>query len=217
MEYKSLEKQVLKTGTTTVGIVCKDGIVLAADKRATAGNLIAMKDVEKVIVIDENFVITTAGLVSDIQLLTKLLKAQLKLEELRRGKKVTVKGAVNLLAGMVYSNIRKFSTIPGIVGFLFGGRDHTGFYLYEVGVDGSLHEFKDYASDGSGSVFAFGLFEAEYKKNLSIEDGIKLAIKAINSAMQRDSATGSGIDVVTITNKGARKVLTREVNNKIIA
>ena len=123
--------QLRKTGTTTVGIVCKDAIVLAADRKMTLGGMIvSSKKFRKVITINDNFAMTVAGLVSDIQLLTKLIKAQIKLDELRKGKKIRVSEAANLLANLVYNNARKFSAIPGVTGFLFGGRDKEGFYLY---------------------------------------------------------------------------------------
>src|SRR3989344_4887028 len=94
-----------KTGTTTVGMVCKDGLVLAADKKMTlGGQIVSNKKFEKVFPINEDFAITIAGLVSDVQLLTKLIKAQVKLEELKKGKKIRTKEAANLLANLVYSN-----------------------------------------------------------------------------------------------------------------
>lgn len=209
------ELMLHKTGTTTVGIVCKDGIVLAADKKATMGGMVAQKKTEKIIILNNDLAITTAGLVSDAQLLTKLVLAQIKLDELRRNKKIKVKEAANLLANLVYQNVRKFSTIMGITGFLLGGRDKEGFYLYQLGMDGSLLKFDDYVCDGSGMVFAFGVLEANYKDNTSIEDGIKLGVATVNAAMQRDTASGSGIDVVTITKDGVKKVLTRQLETRV--
>ena len=76
------EKQ-LKTGTTTLSLMCKDGIVIAADKRATAGNFIASKKIDKIIKITDDIVVTTAGTVSDIQLVTKIIRAELKLKSLK--------------------------------------------------------------------------------------------------------------------------------------
>jgi proteasome beta subunit len=210
-----MNRELLKTGTTTVGIVCKDGIVLAADRRASAGYMVADKKSRKVVPINEDMAITTAGLVSDIQLLTKIIKAQLKLIEIRRGKKSTVKQAANLLGGMVYSNIRRMSMIPGIVGFILAGKDLTGFHLYNLGVDGSITEVDDYAADGSGMQFATGVLESTYKKDLTISDGIKLAVNVVNTAIQRDIATGNGIDVVTITKDGVKFVLEKEINSRV--
>ena len=129
----NLENKTLK-GTTTVGIVCKDGVVLAADKRATAGYELASKEMEKVFPISDSIVITTAGLVSDIQLISKLIKAEISLKKYRTDKESSAKEVANLLATIVYSNIRKMSMIPGIVGFLLGGKDSDGFKLFEIGV-----------------------------------------------------------------------------------
>jgi len=210
-----MSKNLLKTGTTTVGIVCKDGIVLAADKRASAGYMVADKKSKKVIVINEDTAITTAGLVSDIQLLTKVIKAQLKLIEIRRGKKSSVRQTANLLGGMVYSNIRRMSMIPGIVGFILGGKDLSGFHLYNLGIDGSITEVDDYATDGSGMQFATGVLESSYRKDITVNEGIKLAVTVINAAIQRDIATGNGIDVVTITKDGVKFVLEKELNARI--
>ena len=209
------EGNYMKTGTTTVGLVCKDGIVLAADKRATAGYLVADKKTQKIEQINDNIAVTMAGTVSDAQLLLKILKAELNLKSLRTYQEVKVKEAANLLARLVYSNIRKFSTIPGIAQFLMGGRDSEGFHLYDIFADGSVTEYDDFLSSGSGSVFALGVLETLYKKNMSVNDGVKLAVKSINAALQRDIATGNGIDVITITKDGFKRVFAKKLNMKI--
>ena len=206
----------VKKGTTTVGIVCKEGIVLAADKRATfAGRIIADKSVDKIAKISENMAVTTAGSVSDVQLITKLIKAELTLLKIRTGREVNVKTTANLLGAIVYQNIRKFSPIPGITGFLLGGKDNTGFYLYELGPDGSVLEHKNYATDGSGMVMAWGVLDTLYKDGLSLQDGMKLAVKAVNASIQRDTGSGEGIDVYTITKAGVKKVLTKRIETNL--
>ena len=150
-----MENIEVKTGTTTLGLMCKDGIVLAADKRATSGYLIANKKFDKVVTITENIAVTVAGTVSDVQLLVKYLKAELKLKEIRTDRQTTVKEAANLLANFVYSNIRKYSLIPGISHFIVGGKDSEGFRLYDLSPDGSIADVDDYTSSGSGSVIVF--------------------------------------------------------------
>lgn len=203
----------MKTGTTTVGIICKDGIVMAADRRATIGNMISVKNTKKVVPVNEDILVTTAGSVSDIQLLVKLIKAQLKLLEFRNSKKTTVKQAANLLGGMVYQNVRRPSMVPGLTGFIMGGRDKTGLAMYDLWLDGSIIEIEDYYCHGSGAPFALGVMEAGFKKNMPLGEGVKLAAKALNSALQRDSASGNGIDIFTITEKeGVKEVVDREVN-----
>jgi len=209
------QQEMIKTGTTTIGIVCKDGIVLAADKRVTAGNLIANRRFHKVFPINENMAVTVAGLVSDAQLISKLIKAELKLKDLQTNRTSTVKEAANLLAGMLYSNIRKMSMVQSVVGFLLGGKDETGFHLYDLGIDGSTSEHEDFVSDGSGSVFALGVLETLYKKGITLDEGVKLAVKAVNAAIQRDSCSGNGIDVVTISASGAQQVLEKEINTRL--
>ena len=209
-----MEKE-LKTGTTTVGLVCKDGLVLAADRRATAGYFLADKKVEKVLKITDDIAVTIAGTVSDIQLIVKLIKAELKLKQLKTGKVNTVKEATNLLSGIVYNNIRKFSLIPGISHFIVGGRDETGFHMYDLSPDGAITEIDNFVSSGSGSPMVYGLLEAQYREGMAIKDGINLAVKGINSALQRDVASGNGVIVYTITDKGVKKVLEKILDTKL--
>ena len=210
-----MDNKELKTGTTTIGIVCKDGLVLAADKRATSGYLISWQKFDKIIPITNTIAVTVAGTVSDVQLLVKYLKAELKLKDLRTGRDTTVKEASSLLANFVYNNIRKFSLIPGISHFIVGGVDSSGFHLYDLSPDGSIVEVDDYISSGSGSVMVFGVLETLYKKGLAVDEGVKLAAKGINAAVQRDIASGNGIDIVTITKDGIKKVFSKEFDLKI--
>ncbi len=200
-----------KTGTTTIAIVCKDGVVLAADRRMTMGYMIAGKKFQKISILNEDTAITMAGLVSDAQLLIKIIKAQIRLDTIRRNKKPSTKEVANLVGSLVYGNIRKFSAVQGIVGFILAGRDEKGYHVYDIGVDGSVTEQDEYHSDGSGSVFALGVLESSYNKDISIDEGIKLGLKALNAALQRDIASGSGYDIITITKDGVKKVLEKEV------
>ncbi len=211
-----METMFLKTGTTTLGIACKDGIILAADKKITlGGQIVSSKRYEKAMIINEEFALTIAGSVSDVQLLVKVIKAQIKLEELRKGKKIKVKEAASMLASLVYANIRKMSMIPGITGFLFAGKDIEGFHLYQLGADGSLVKYEDYVTDGSGMMFATGVLEAGYNKEMSVEEAVKLATKAVSASMERDTASGGGIDIVTITKDGTKKVMNKQLESKL--
>ncbi len=209
------DKSYIKTGTTTVGLVCKEGIVLGADRRATAGFLIVDKKAEKVHKITENLAVTIAGTISDIQLLIRIAKSELSLKQIRKGEEISVKEAANLMGRLVYTNIRKFSAIPGVSHFILGGKDSSGFYLYDIFPDGTVTLIDEYISSGSGSVMAFGVLDTMYKKNMSVDEGIKLAISAVNAALQRDAASGEGIDVVTITKDGVKKAFEKEIITKI--
>ena len=209
-------EELLKTGTTTVGIVCKDGVVLAADKRATAGSMIVDKRADKVHILTDDFAATIAGSVSDAQLLIKLIKAELKLKEVRTNKKTSAKEAANLLGGLLYSNIRRMSMLPGVAHFLLGARDLEGTHLYDLFPDGSVTKIRDFVSSGSGSVFAYGVLETHYKPDITTADGVKIALKAVNTALQRDSYSGNGVDVVVVTEKDIKRVIQREVEVSVL-
>ena len=204
-----MEGRGLKTGTTTLGIVCKDGIVLAADKRATAGNFIAAKDVDKVVQINDNLAITTAGSVSDIQLFIKLLRAELKLKNIKTNRVPTIKEAANLSARMVYEGARQY--FPSMAHFLLAGFDNTGTHLYEIYPDGSMSEIKDFISSGSGSPMVFGILESTYKENITTKEAEELALKSISASMQRDAGSGNGIDVMVITKDSIKKTIQKKV------
>lgn len=198
-------QNVLKTGTTTIGILCDQGIVIAADKRATAGHTI-VDEVRKIIPVGDRFVVTIAGTASDAVMLARHLKSELKLKELRSGNQVTVREAANLLAQFVYSNIRQPSVIQGITHFLFAGYDKDGVELYDVFPDGSINPVSDYYCSGSGSVYAYGLIDGQYEEGMSLSDGVSLAKQAIRSAMKRDTASGNGYLIYTVKQDGLEEV-----------
>jgi len=204
--------EMMKTGTTTVGIVCKDAIILAADKRATAGSLIVSKNAKKIAQIAEKMAVTTAGSVSDVQLLLKLIKAELKLKNIRTGRESTVSEAANLLSNLVYSQIRQY--FPGIAHFLMAGFDKKQA-LYDIFPDGSIQEIDDFISSGSGSVFAYGVLESQFKKDLSEKEAVDLAARAVNAALQRDIASGNGLDVFVINKDGIKEVISKTVETRV--
>ena len=205
----------MKTGTTTVGIVCKDGVILGADKRTTAGHLVANKKTDKVVEVTEDIWVTTAGGASDCQLLVKLAQAELRLKKMRVHRKATVEEAAHLMARMVYNNLRKPSMVPGISHFLLGGKDEKGHYVYDIFADGTLTLIDDFVGSGSGSIFAYGVLETLYNPEMTTEQGTTLVVKAINAAMQRDIYSGNGLDIVVINKDGVKKVLEKEVNTGI--
>jgi proteasome beta subunit len=204
----------IKTGTTTVGVICKDGVILAADNRATAGHFIARKDMDKVIIINDNIAVTVAGSVSDIQMFVKLFKAELKLKAMRVGRVVNVKEAANYAARICYENARQY--FPSMAHLLVGGFDNTGTKIYEVDIDGCMLEVKDYVSTGSGSRFSYGVLESSYKEGLSVKEGEELVVKAISTSIQRDSGSGNGMSYLTITKDGMKKIVQKKVNGTLM-
>ncbi|MFW6310655.1 MAG: hypothetical protein ACOC1K_00300 [Nanoarchaeota archaeon] len=210
---KELKNSILKTGTTILGIVCKDGIVMASDRQVTLGHMVHTKDFKKVIPINDNYLMAIAGGVSDAQRYVKILSAELRLRELSSRKKPEVKQAANLLATIAYSQIRQPSMIPAIVGSLFGGRNNNdSFGLYTIGPDGSIIQVNKYDSNGSGDHYVLGLLERQWKPNLTIKQGVELAKEALKSSTQRDIASGYGVDIFSITKEGIKKEVEQTIN-----
>ncbi len=211
-----MEKERLKTGTTIVGIVGKDSVILAADRRVTlAGRIVVNKKFHKILQINDDLLVAMTGSVSDAQLFVKYLRANLKLNELRRNKPNNIKESVNFLASILYGSARQY--IPAVAGFLVAGKDDKGTHLYEVGPDGSIVKYDDYVCDGSGMMYATGTLEANYKKNIPSQDLIKLGVQAVNSAMQRDAASGNGVEVYEVTKNNIKKVFEKEINTVVSA
>jgi len=151
-----------------------------------------------------------SGSVSDAQRVVKILPAELKLKELRSKSRPTVKQAANLLASLLYSGARQ-SMMQ--VGNLIAGFNEDGTVeLYSIEPAGSVLKVEDYdANFGSGMPYVLGLFERQYKKGLSVKEGVELAKEALKSSTQRDTGSGYGIDVFTITKEGIRKVVDQEI------
>jgi len=202
----------LLKGTTTIGLVAKDGVVLATERRATAGNLIANKSTQKLFRIDSNLGITVAGLVGDAQVLGRYLKAEVALYRLRRGATLTAEGAATLLANILNGN-RMF---PYYAWLILGGVDSKGGHVFSVDPAGGSIEDK-YVSVGSGSTFAYGVLEEGYSRDMSVSDGVDLAIRGLTVAMKRDSASGDGYLVNTITLKEYKEFTEDEVNKRLKA
>lgn len=194
-------------GTTTIGLVCDKGVVLATERRATMGHFIASKDAKKVYKIDDLIAMTTAGSVGDAQRLVKWMQVEAKLYKMRREEPMTVKGIVSLLANILSGN----RYYPFFVQLLVGGVDKNGPGVYSLDAVGGIIEEKKAVSTGSGSPMAYGVLEDRYVENMPIEDGVELAVRALHNAMKRDSASGDGIDVVKITPDGYIQVEETEI------
>lgn len=197
--------QQLKTGTTTVGIVCKDGVVMGADMRATMGHLISHKDTQKLFMIDNHMALTIAGLVGDAQVLARWLTAEVELYKVKRGTEMSIKAASTLMSNIM--NQRKFA--PFYVQLIIGGVDLEGSHIYSLDSAGGSIPDK-FVTTGSGSVFVYGVLEDNYKEGLTVDQGLDLAIRGLTAAMKRDSASGDGMMVSSITREGGFKLLTKD-------
>jgi len=199
-----------KTGTTILGMVCKDGVVIATERRATMGTLIAHKATKKLYQIDNHLALATAGLVGDLQVLSRYLSAEAKLYSLKRDAEMSVHSAATLLSNIL--NSRKF--YPYYVQLILGGWDSAGGHVYSLDAAGGSIPDK-YTAGGSGSPYAFGVLEDSFRDDMTINEGIELALRAITAAMGRDSASGNGTDIAVITEKEFKMIPEEEINKRL--
>lgn len=198
-----------KKGTTTIGLVCKDGVVIASEHRATMGTMIAHKVAKKLFKIDDHLALTTAGLVGDAQMLARYLKVESEIYKLQREDKLPIKGAATLMANIL--NQRKFA--PFYVQLIIGGVDLTGSHIFSIDAAGGSIEDR-YTTSGSGSPYVFGVLEDHYRDGMTVDEGVDLSIRALSAAMRRDSASGNGMDVAVITSKGYREIPQEEIEKR---
>src|SRR2546426_3274326 len=171
----------VETGTTTVGLVCKDGVVLAADRRATAGTLIAHKRTKKVYRLDDNIGLTTAGLVGDLQVLARYITAEVELYKLKRGISMPVEACATLTANIL-SGSRFY---PYWVQLVIGGWDRTGGHVYSLDAAGGSLPHK-FVSRGSRSPYVYRVLEDHLKDDMTLEEGANLPDPGLTPALKTD-------------------------------
>ncbi|MHA2287626.1 MAG: proteasome subunit beta [Promethearchaeota archaeon] len=192
------ESRTLKTGTTTVGLVCKDAVILGADKRASMAYFVSSKTAEKLQMIQEHLYMTIAGTVADAFYLVDVIKAETALYQFKEEKPIKVKSAGKLLSNILYQN----KMFPYQVGLMLGGvTEEEGPVLLDIGAYGSVLPEK-FCAIGSGQNFSYGVLEAKYKDNLTVKEGKDIVIKAITSSIIRDMASGNGIDIAVVKKEG---------------
>jgi proteasome beta subunit len=195
-----LSHEYFVPGATTVGVVCKDGVVLAAERRVSYGYFVMSKTGKKVFKITENVGAACAGIVADMQILTREVSAYLNIYSYEREQSVTVRTAAKLMGSMLFE-LRYF---PYLTQTIVGGIDETGPKLFVLDPLGSVIEDK-FTAVGSGSEIAMGLLETDYKEGMSVEEGKGLVRKAVKAASARDIGSGEGLDMLIITNSGVKE------------
>ena len=190
----------LKTGTTTVGLIAKDCVVLASDQRATMGFLIANKTAKKIFKITDRIGATIAGSVADAQSIMDLLTAEAKLFEIQRGRPIRVKALTRLLSNIMFQG-RGLYMLQCVV----GGYDDEGAQVYFTDYVGSVIPDK-FVSTGSGSPVALGVLEVGYKEDLTKKKAIELGVHAVAAAIERDAASGNSILVSVIDKDGYQEI-----------
>lgn len=198
--HEMFDQSALK-GTTTIGVVCKDGIIVASDTRVTMGTFVAHKRGKKVYKIDDHLAMTISGTVADAQRTVDILKANAQLFKLNTKRPMPVSSAARLIANLFFSA----RLAPMIAQVLVGGVDTTGPHVFSLDPFGSLTEEKCVAT-GSGSPIAYGVLEDKYKEDMTIKDLLSVVVRAVDSAMKRDTASGDSFDIAVIDLKGYREL-----------
>ena len=205
------ELGILK-GTTTVGVVCKDGVILGTDTRATMGNYIASKNAKKVYQITDHLAMTIAGGVAVAQRVVEILKVNATLYELEKNRYMPVQSAARLVQTLLFSYREVGAPLP--MQAIVGGFDETGPHLYNLDPYGSLTE-ETMLSTGSGSPYAYGVLESQFKEDKTVKEMLKVVVRAVDSAMKRDVASGDNFDIAVISKKGFKE-LSQEEKKEIL-
>lgn len=185
----------LKTGTTTIGLRTDEGVVMATDMRASLRNMVSSKTVQKVEQIHPTGALTIAGSVSAAQSLIDTLQVESNLFETRRGEDMSMTALSTLTRNLLRSGAF-FIVVP-----VLGGVDEEGAHVYSMDALGGTTE-ENYAVSGSGQQFALGVLEQDYEEDLGLEDARDVAVRGIKTAAERDTATGNGINIATVTDDG---------------
>jgi proteasome beta subunit len=203
-DNNTINQLVLK-GTTTIGVVCKDGVILASDTRVTMGFYVAHKFGKKVYKIDDHLGMTIAGTVADAQRVVDILIANAQLYKINLNRPMPVKSAARLIANLLFSA----RYVPLATQVLIGGVDETGPHVFNLDPFGSLTEEKSVAT-GSGSPIAYGVLEDKYREDMPVAEILPIIVKAVNAAMKRDVASGNNYNVIVIDKIGYRELTDEE-------
>jgi len=205
MSQNNMANQLILKGTTTIGVVCKDGVILASDTRVTMGFYVAHKFGKKVYKIDNHLGMTIAGTVADAQRVVDILIANAQLYRINNNRPMPVNSAARLVANLLFQN----RYIPLATQVLVGGIDDTGPHVYNLDPYGSLNEEKS-VSTGSGSPLAYGVIEDKYREGMSISETLPIIAKAVNAAMKRDVASGNSYNIIVINEQGYKELTSEE-------
>ena len=192
----NVEEKILH-GTTTVGIKSKDGVVLCADMRASAGYFIANNNTMKIQQIDKHAGLTLAGGVADAQNIVDVLRYHSNLHRVGKQNSISIHSLARLCSLIFHQN----RGYPFMADILLGGYDSSGPALFNVDMFGSVEE-KSYVTTGSGSPVAYGLLEEEYQNDLTVEEAKKISLRAVKAAIVRNIGTGDGINIAVMDKDG---------------
>jgi proteasome beta subunit len=198
--HKTIDEMAFK-GTTTVGAISTNGVILASDTRVTMGSLVVHKRGKKVYKIDNHLAMTISGVVADAQRTVEIIKASSRMYKLERKSPIPVSAASRLVANLFFSN----RLSPFVAQIIIGGVDESGPHLFTIDPFGSITEEKCVAT-GSGSPIAYGVLEQKFREGLPVQEALQIVVQSIHSAMKRDVGSGDSFDISVIDEKGYREL-----------
>jgi proteasome beta subunit len=199
MTQNDAANKLMVKGTTTIGVVCRDGVILASDTRVTMGFFVAHKQGKKVYKIDNHIGMTIAGSVADAQKVIDIITANAQLYKINLNRPMPISSAARVTSNLLFNARGLMAQI------LIGGIDDTGPHLFNLDPFGRLNEEK-MTSTGSGSPLALGILEDKWREDMTVHEALPLIAKAVNAAMKRDVASGNNYNVIVIDNKGYREL-----------
>ena len=203
-------EEAKKTGTTILGIVGKDYVILAADKQTTYGTVKYNRETKKIHPVADYMALATSGLVGDAQVLTRFLENRVRSLEIETGKRPSPSSIANYLS-LILNSSKYF---PFWVGLLLAGYTDKP-YLASIDAAGGVEERDKFTADGSGMYYALAVLESGYRKGMSVDEAVQLAVKAVEASRKLDIYSGGdepGIDVAVIDKKGIRFLSKEEVS-----
>lgn len=207
---KDPKESAFRTGTTTLGLVFKDGVVLSSESRVSDGFYVASKTGQKVLKITDQVGMTIAGLVADAQAMVDQAKALSNLYYYDKGRTIPVRAVSKIISNILFGQRPYYMGVS----LLIGGVDDTGPHLFSLDAAGSLIEDK-YVSTGSGSVIAYGVLEDAFKEDLTEEEALRIAVRAVWSAMQRDVFSGNKLNLAVVTKEGFKHIADEKIETYV--
>jgi proteasome beta subunit len=202
LNQEQIEK-IIKSGTTTVGIIIKDGVVLGTESQATGGYYVVSKQAQKLFEINKYTAATISGGVADSQYVINQLKALSRLREIEEGVVPEPKYIASICRNILFSGRTYFLSMMIVGGYSLNEKSGK---LYGIDLLGTLYEESEYISFGSGSPFSLGVLESDWNANLTKAKGIELLKSAISASRERDAGSGYELQICTIDKDGFKKV-----------
>lgn len=204
--FQAVNEDILKqvsSGTTTVGIIVKDGVVIGTESQATAGYTVATKTAQKLFKINDYTAATISGGVADCQYVINQVRALSRLKEVEDDETPDPKYIASITRNILFSGRSYFLAMMIVGGYSLADKEGK---LFGIDLLGTLFVEDNFISFGSGSPFSLGVLEADWKSGMSKEEGISLIKRAITSSRERDAASGFNIQLCTIDKDGFKQI-----------